>query len=521
MRFDVSKKLAIPPAIGILALGCSSFMALRSAGEIAHDADLIMESEEVLTPLADARTRVSETSREVEQWVAALGGEVAVDELAAGLEADLERIAEDLDESARFQLGGELADEFAAIATATAAFSATATELESVLSTGTIDAALVESYRAQRAELDGLIATLIGDLRLEAEALDTDAHATVDRERTITILFWLGLSALLVTAWQVATRMVLKPLRATVAVLDDVANNDLRPRLEHLADDEIGDMGRSVNRTLDALGGALSQVIDHAGSVSASAEELTAVAAELVSSAEETAVQAGTVSAAAVQVSTGVASVAAGADEMGLAIQNISQNANDAATVAEQAAHLAQTSNAMVAKLGISSNEIGDVVRTITSIAEQTNLLALNATIESARAGEAGKGFAVVADEVKQLAGATARATADIAARIEAIQADARAAIAAISGIDEIIGRVAESQTTIASAVEEQTAATNEISRSVGEASIGTDQIAANVDGMAQASQEVSVSAGHTQATATELAELSSDLRELVGRFQL
>jgi methyl-accepting chemotaxis protein len=121
-----------------------------------------------------------------------------------------------------------------------------------------------------------------------------------------------------------------------------------------------------------------------------------------------------------------------------------------------------------VGKLGESSAEIGEVIKSITSIAEQTNLLALNATIEAARAGEAGKGFAVVANEVKDLAQETAKATEDISRRVEQIQVDTEAAVAAISEISGIIARINDTQSTIASAVEEQTATTNEMSRNVG-----------------------------------------------------
>src|SRR3712207_4671236 len=166
---------------------------------------------------------------------------------------------------------------------------------------------------------------------------------------------------------------------------------------------------------------------------------------------------------------------------MGASINEIAQNAAEAARVAGTAVQAAEETTRTVSKLGVSSQEIGEVVKTITSIAEQTNLLALNATIEAARAGEAGKGFAVVANEVKELAQETAKATEDIARRVDAIQADTAGATTAISGIAGIISQINDFQLTIASAVEEQGATTAEMNRSVSEAATGSGEIAGSI----------------------------------------
>ena len=166
-----------------------------------------------------------------------------------------------------------------------------------------------------------------------------------------------------------------------------------------------------------------------------------ASSAQISASAEETSAQSGVVSSAAEEVIRNVQTVAAGAEQMGASIREIAPNAAEASEVAARAVVAAETTTATVAKLGESSQEIGNVVKVITSIAEQTNLLALNATIEAARAGEAGKGFAVVANEVKELAQETAKATEDIARRVQAIQGDTTAAIAAIEESARSSGR--------------------------------------------------------------------------------
>jgi len=174
-----------------------------------------------------------------------------------------------------------------------------------------------------------------------------------------------------------------------------------------------------------------------------------------------------------------------------------------------------------VSKLGDSSTEIGQVIKVITSIAQQTNLLALNATIEAARAGEAGKGFAVVANEVKELAKQTGKATEDISRKIEAIQADTKAAVDAIASISAVIKQVNHISGTIATAVEEQSATTNEMARNVSEAAQGSNEITRNVSGVAEAAQGTSLGASDTQKASQQLLGTSTELRRLIEQFKV
>ncbi|WP_412749791.1 methyl-accepting chemotaxis protein [Krasilnikovia sp. M28-CT-15] len=297
-------------------------------------------------------------------------------------------------------------------------------------------------------------------------------------------------------------------------------DSDLTQRVDESRRDEIGQLGASFNRFTTKIADVVRHIDDKAERVAVSAGSLTAVSQQMRSTAEHGFARAQAVSDTADKVSGNVQTIAAGAEQMDSSIREIAASTSEAARVGQRAAEVAQATTHSVAKLGDSSTEIGEVVKVITSIAEQTNLLALNATIEAARAGEMGKGFAVVAGEVKELAQDTARATDDIARRVQLIQTDTSAAVAAISEIVAVVDRINELQTTIASAVEEQTATTQEMTRNVAEAATGSTDIAHTIGDVADSARETNTGTGVTDQAAHELAGLAAELRSLVGQFR-
>jgi len=373
-------------------------------------------------------------------------------------------------------------------------------------------------------EVEQLTST-VKDLTNSYDALRKESAATLAAANS-SLIWTLSVTTLAALAIGVFVAVFLSQriggtVSSILAQADAIAAGDLtRADVKVSSANELGDLTAAVNKMQSKLRGVIDSISLNAQQVATASEEFSATSQQITANSEETSAQANVVSAATEQINRNLQTVATSTEEMSASISEIAKNAGESAKVAGEALQAALETNATVTKLGESSAEIGQVIKVITSIAQQTNLLALNATIEAARAGEAGKGFAVVANEVKELAKQTAKATEDISQRIGAIQTDAKSAVEAIKMISEIIGQVNDIASTIATAVEQQSATTSEMSRNVSEAAKGSGEVAKNIISVATAAQSTSSGASDSQRAAQQLARMSTELRALVGQFK-
>jgi len=307
-------------------------------------------------------------------------------------------------------------------------------------------------------------------------------------------------------------------MASAVLVFKDNAVETERLRAEQAEAEKLAveQRKRDMHQLADAFEGAVGQIIE---TVSSASTELEASASTLTSTAERTQQTTTAVAAASELASTNVQSVASATEELSSSVNEISRQVQDSARMATEAVDQARKTNDRVSELSKAAARIGDVVELINTIAGQTNLLALNATIEAARAGEAGRGFAVVASEVKALAEQTAKATGEIGQQIAGIQSATQDSVGAIREISGTIERLSEISSTIAAAVEEQGAATQEISRNVQQAAQGTHEVSANISGVQRGASETGSASSQVLSAAQSLSQDSNRLKLEVGRF--
>jgi methyl-accepting chemotaxis protein len=347
------------------------------------------------------------------------------------------------------------------------------------------------------------------------------------------------------------TRGITGPINKAVARLKDIAEGegDLTKRLEVDTRDELGEMANWFNTFLKDLQAMIKDIAANSVTLSNASTELSAISQQMSAGAEDTSGKSNTVAAASEEMSTNISSVAAAmeqaatnlnmvasaTEQMTASVGEIAQNSEKARAITSTAVTKAKDTSKKVNDLGSAAQAIGKVTEVITEISEQTNLLALNATIEAARAGEAGKGFAVVANEIKELAKQTAEATQEIKNQIEGVQGSTQETVSDIGEISKVIGTVDEIVSTIAAAVEEQSAATQDIAGNISQASSGVQEVNTNVaqssevtasitrdiTEVSQASNEMTSSSSQVNLSAEELAGMAEKINGMVGKFKV
>ncbi|WP_295854302.1 methyl-accepting chemotaxis protein [Tardiphaga sp.] len=400
------------------------------------------------------------------------------------------------------------------------------------------------------AEIDTLSDQITETAKTRGEAAKAAADAKIASVDQISLILSIVTALMLVGTWLFSVFAIARPMRELSVAMNDLAEGNFAVVLPGLGrGDEIGDVAGAVEKfkvkarerahaeavaqqnqerdaaeqrkremvkMADDFENAVGEIVDTVSSASteleASASTLTATAAR----AEELTTM---VAAASETASTNVQSVASATEEMASSVNEISRQVQESSTIANHAVLQARKTNDRVAELAKAASRIGDVVELINTIAGQTNLLALNATIEAARAGEAGRGFAVVASEVKALAEQTAKATGEISAQISGIQTATQESVGAIKEIRDTIGRMSEIASTIASAVEEQGAATQEISRNVQQAAQGTLQVSSNITDVQRGASETGSASSQVLSAAQSLSSDSNRLKVELGRF--
>lgn len=379
----------------------------------------------------------------------------------------------------------------------------------------------------------------------KSKRLKTTIHSLAVTILVVGVLIFLFLAGI---SYLLARRFFIRKINDAASFAQTIAGGDLTRSLKITGKDEIGILAASLNNMNRSIKGMVEAIADGVAVVSTSSADLSGISekmadraagmaqkANMVATAtEEMSANMNSVATASEEASTNVKMVAIAAEQMAATVNEIAQNSEKARSIANEAVAQGKSASEKVNRLGIAATEISKVTEVITEISEQTSLLALNATIEAARAGEAGKGFSVVANEIKELSRQTPEATKDIKLKIDGIQSSTAETVTEIVQIADVIDKVNDIVSIIATAVEEQSVTTREIAGNVSYASAGIEEVNANVTQSSSvvgdlagdiaelnnSATEMSDSISQVNTNAEDLSKLAGQLKEMVNKFK-
>ena len=390
-------------------------------------------------------------------------------------------------------------------------------------------------------------------IRVPADVILAEAHALDAqlKERASSATLWQGSVSIIVTllalglVW-LAARSIARPIRSAAELADTIGTGDLSLRLDIQSVDEVGQLATALNSMADGLeeraqladkvangdltmdvalasdkdvlGKALRKMVDRLngllGQVQAAGEQIASGSTQISDSAQ-TLSQGATESAASLEEIT--ASMTEMASQTKLTAENAGQADSLSKGAKNAAGHGSELMTYLVEAMGEinrSGDDIAKIIKVIDEIAFQTNLLALNAAVEAARAGQHGKGFAVVAEEVRNLAGRSAKAAKETTELIESSAEKTRAGNAIVEKTEAALRGIVEGTTTVSDLVAEIAAASNEQSEGIAQVNQGLSQIDS-------VTQQNTANAEENTAASEELAGQSAQLLQMIGQFQL